>query len=138
MSNTADQRLGPLDALVEDVTDRLASVRAWGRELASEVAALPDTMRRLREGAESFQLVGQRLRAATSSFEEVTKVYESAMSDTAKRSMETATALRSKLDSLTTTAAPAAMATALDDFQRTFESLADLNPFLRRPSRDDR
>jgi hypothetical protein len=124
--------------VVDDITARLDALRDWSRRLGAELAAFPDTLRRLREGAANFDLVGRRLEAASSSLEEVTALYQSTIADTTRRSAEAAGALRSQIDSLTAAASPERVSSTLADMQRTFESLAELNPLWPKSAKPKR
>lgn len=123
------------DTVVDDVIARLQAGREWSQRLVAELAEFPDTLRRLREGASSFELVGRRLEAASSSLEEMTALYQSTIADTTRRSAEAAGALRSQIDALTAQASPERLSSTLAEMQRTFESLAELNPLWPRSSK---
>ena len=122
---------------VQQVRGRLQRFGAWRRDLTDELVQLPATLRRLREGAANFELVGQRLAASSEALEEITRVYRSAVGDSTRRSAEMADQLRRQLDSLAEQP-PDVVKAAVDEFQRGFDALTELNPFLgrRRPPAD--
>lgn len=103
------------------------------RRLRSEVVEIPDTLRRIREGAANFETVGRRLEVASKSLEEMTALYEATIAESTRRSAEAAATLRSQIDALGGAPSTDAVASTLADMQRAFESLADLNPLWPRP-----
>ncbi len=124
--------------VVDDVRARARAGRAWARRLTEELALFPETLRLLREGAANFELVGKRLEVASTSLEEVTELYQTTMASSARRSVEMAGALRSQLDALTAAGSPERVSSTLADVQRTFESLAELNPLWPKSSRSSK
>ena len=108
----------------------------WRRRLVSEAAALPDTLRSFREGVASFQVVSRRLEASTESLEAFNEVYDATMGDTARRSAEAATAVRTQIDHLVEAGSPDRVVSALSDVQRALEGVAALNPLWPRPKRE--
>ena len=112
---------------------RIERFGAWRRDLTAELVRLPDTLRQLREGAANFEIVGQRLAESSEALEEITKVYRSTMGETTRRSAEVAEQLKEQLESLATES-PDMVTAALDEMQRGFETLAELNPLWpKRP-----
>lgn len=100
---------------------------------------MPDTLRRVREGAGNFELVSRRLAASSESLEEITALYEATLSDTTRRSADAAEALKQQIDSLVGQS-PERVTSSLAEMQRTVESLAQLNPLWpggRRPRPKD-
>ena len=116
-----------------DVRARASAGLAWGRRLGAELAEFPDTPRLLREGATNFELVGRRLEAASSSLEEITALYQSTITTSTRRTADAAAALQSQIDALAA-GSPDRVSSALTELQRTFDSLAELNPFWPRPT----
>ncbi len=116
---------------------RIERFGAWRRDLTEELVRLPATLRQLREGAANFELVGQRLAESSEALEEITRVYRSTVGDSTRRSAEMVDQLREQLDALAGQP-PDVVTAAVDEFQRGFEALADLNPFWgrRRPTGD--
>jgi hypothetical protein len=115
--------------------DQWDSFEQWRRRVGEELAQLPETLRGFREGTANFQLIAERLAKATERLEELGELYAATgavdairrMNDaasTVQRQMATVKASTPGLDRL---------GAALDDFSRTVASLAELNPFLRRP-----
>ncbi len=115
---------------VRDDRARFDHLRGWWRDLSSELAHLPTTLQQMREGAANFQLVGQRLADSSNALEELTQLYGKTLRQTVRRSAEAAESLRSQIDRLAEApVAPDTLASAASELQRTFESLAAMNPF---------
>lgn len=118
---------------MDELRARIERFESWRRDLTAELVRLPDTLRLLREGAANFEVVGQRLADTSEALEELTKVYRSTMGETTRRSAEIAEQLKGQLDSLTGES-PDMVTAALDEMQRGFEALAELNPLWpKRP-----
>lgn len=100
--------------------------------MSSELAQLPDTLQRMREGSENFKRVGERLDSATDSLEEITSVYQSTISDSTRRTADAAAALRHQIDSLAAAGSPDRMSSTLSEMQKSMETLARLNPLWPR------
>jgi hypothetical protein len=123
-----------------EVRARASAGLAWGRRLGAELGEFPDTLRLMREGAANFELVGRRLAAASGSLEEITALYESTIAISTRRTVDAAATLQSQIDALAATGSPERVASALRELQRSFESLAESNPFWSRttpPSASD-
>jgi len=101
----------------------------WSRRLRDELALLPDTLQRLREGAVNFQTVGQRLERSSEALEEVTRLYESTLKDSTRRSAEAMESLRQQVERAAKSASPERLVQAAGDIQKTIAAFADLNPF---------
>lgn len=115
------------------IGQRMERFEAWRRDLTSELLQLPATLRQFREGAANFEIVGQRLAESSEALEEITKVYRSTMGETTRRSAEVAEQLKQQLDSLAGES-PDMVTAALDEMQKGFETLAELNPLWpKRP-----
>ena len=115
------------------IGQRIERFEAWRRDLTAELIQLPGTLRQLREGAANFEVVGQRLADTSEALEEITKVYRSTMGETTRRSAEVAEQLKDQLESLAGESPDMVMG-ALDEMQKGFETLAELNPFWpKRP-----
>ena len=114
-----------------DLTDRVEAARTWARRVAAELAVLPDTLEKLREGATSFQAVGQRLQATSASLEELTDLYGRTIGASVRRSTAAAEALQEQLAKLPTdtVAAPDLLTATANELQRTMEALTAMNPF---------
>jgi len=115
-----------------DVRARTNAGLAWGRRLGVEIGEFPDTLRRLREGAANFELASRRLEAASGSLEEITVIYQSTIAGSTRRTADAAAALQSQIDALAAAGSPERISSTLSELQRTFDSLADLNPFWPR------
>jgi hypothetical protein len=114
----------------EDLRSRFDEVMEWGRQVSSELSRLPTTLAQLREGAANFQLVGQRLAESSAALEELTALYGKTLGQSVKRSADAAKALQGQIDRMgETTPTPDALSAAAAELQRTFESLAAMNPF---------
>lgn len=120
------------EQLWDEIALRRERFQVWCRRTADEIARLPDTMQRLREGSENFQRVGERLDSATSSLEEITSVYQSTIADSTRRTADVAAALRSQIDALTAGSSPDRMSSTLADIQKSMETLTRLNPLWPR------
>lgn len=121
----------------QDITGRLEAARTWARRMVTELAALPDTLEKLRDGATNFQTVGRRLEASSSSLEELTQLYGRTMGEAVRRSTSAAEALQSQLGKLPTDpASPDLLSAAAAELQRTLDTMAALNPFW--PSQERR
>lgn len=115
---------------------RLTRFGAWRRDLTAELVQLPDTMRRFREGAANFELVGQRLAKSSASLEGISDLYESTIAESGRRSAQAVDALRSQVDALTNgTVSPERVTTSMNEMQRALETIAELNPFWPKPTR---
>lgn len=115
-----------------DMRARASTGLAWGRRLGAELGALPDTLARLRAGATNFELVGQRLEAASGSLEEIAAFYQSTIATSTRRTADAASAIQSQIDALAAAGTTERVSSTLSELQRQFESLADLNPFWPR------
>jgi hypothetical protein len=116
------------------VRDRLERFETWRRDLTRELVELPESLRKIRHGAANFELVGERLADSSESLEEITQLYRSTISETTRRSAEAADALKTQIDQLVGQS-PERVTSTLVEMQRTFDSLADLNPFWPRRAR---
>jgi hypothetical protein len=121
-----------------DIRELVAAVRTWGRRMAREVAVLPDTLEKLRDGATNFQTVGKRLDASSSALEELTSLYGRTLGDAVRRSNSAAEVLQDRLAKLPQNTPPDLLAAAASDLQRTLDALASLNPFWPPPDRKPR
>ena len=119
-------------AVWNDVRTRASAGLAWGRRLGAELGEVPDTLRRLREGAANFELVARRLETASGSLEEITAIYQSTIATSTRRTADAASALQSQIDALVAAGSPERVSSTLAELQRTFDSLTDLNPFWTR------
>ena len=103
----------------DDLRSRMVELNQWRRAMARELAALPETLARLREGVDNFQRVSRRMSDATDTLEQVTQIQSGAM--------------KAVRDQLASAPGGSTMAAA---FEEAMERAAKLNPFLwpRRPS----
>ena len=114
----------------EDLRSRFDELMLWGRQVSSELSRLPTTLAQMREGAANFQLVGKRLAESSAALEELTALYGKTLGQSVKRSADAAKALQVQIDRMgETTPTPDALSAAAAELQRTFESLAAMNPF---------
>lgn len=118
--------------VVEAARDRLASLLAWGRAVRVELEQLPVTLRTVREAADNFQVVSQRLSASTTSLEDIAKMYEATIADAARRSTAAAETLRRQVESLGGLTSTDRLPGIVDELQRNLDSLARLNPLWPR------
>jgi hypothetical protein len=113
--------------------ERWAELQRWRMELVDELAVLPETLRQFREGVAHFQLVGKRLADSTEGIERVNQLYGAGVADTTRRLAEATAHLREQLGSTKVGKPPAQlMESAVEDFTRTVNAIADLNPFWPR------
>ena len=117
--------------LKDKLDARVEAARTWAQRVKAELAVLPDTLEKLREGATSFQAVGQRLEATSASLEELTDLYGKTLGAAVRRSSSAAEALQQQLAKLPSDApaAPDLLSATVDDLQRTMDALAAMNPF---------
>lgn len=109
---------------------RVARLTEWRRELAEEVALLPDTMRRFRNGAAKFELVGERLAKSSASLEGITDIYQSTIGESGKKSAQALDALRSQVETLTQgSTSPEKMSSSIDEIRQALDGFADFNPW---------
>lgn len=119
-----------------DARARWARFTVWRRELTDELVQLPDTMQRLREGAANFQTVGERLAKSSASLERISDIYESTIAESGKRSAQAIDVLKSQVEALAGgPATPESLSSSMDEMQRAFESIAELNPFWPKSTR---
>ena len=101
----------------------------WRRRLSTELAALPDTLATFHRGATNFEVVSQRLAESSDALEQVTKVYEATLADSARRSADMAKALRAQVDTLAASGSPERAVGTLREMQRLVGTFQQLNPF---------
>jgi ABC-type transporter Mla subunit MlaD len=102
--------------------------RRWVQEVQSELAQLPDTLRRFRESVGNLQVITQRLVDATAAMEQLTAL-SAPMVDARRRMDEAADSVRERLG---TRERSDPIASAMADLGDAASAMADLNPFLRR------
>jgi hypothetical protein len=117
------------------VRESWASFGEWRRRVGDELSMLPETLRGFREGTANFQVIAERLAKATERLEELGELYAATGAvDAIRRMNDAASALQRQMAAVkASTPGLDRLGSALDDFNRTVASLADLNPFLRRP-----
>jgi hypothetical protein len=115
--------------------ERWSELQRWRHELTGELRLLPETLRQLREGVASFQVVCRRLEASTDGLDRVKDLYASGIGDTVRQLGEATSALQRQLAGTRTGRPPGAdlLESAVADFNRTVGALIELNPFLRSP-----
>ena len=111
------------------LAERWSGFDSWRRRLTAELATLPDTLATFRRGANNFEVVSQRLAESSDALEQVTKVYEATLADSARRSADVATALRSQVDTIAAAGSPERTMGALKEMQRLVGTFQQLNPF---------
>jgi hypothetical protein len=108
---------------------------AWGRRLVTEVVAFPQTLTQLREGADNFRQVTQRLLDATTGLEQANEL-QSNVQEMRRRVDDATRAMRDQLGGV-----PGAerMAGTLEDLNSTLTAISRLTPFWplgqRRPQK---
>jgi hypothetical protein len=107
-----------MKALLGQAQQGARQLGRWGRDMHAELSALPQTLAKLREGADNFQRVGQKLSDATESLDQVSRMQAGAVK-----------AVRDHIG-----AGPGAdrVAGAFGDVNETLSALARLNPFSPR------
>jgi hypothetical protein len=115
--------------------ERWESWLRWRARLGAELSSLPDTLRNFREGTANFQLVSERLARATERLEALSGLYDTAGAGEAVRRLEEAAAAmqRQRAALVANTPGLDLVGSAVDEFARAVASLAELNPFFRRP-----
>jgi hypothetical protein len=103
---------------LEDFLPRLVQVAEWGVQVTAELAVLPQTLSQLREGADNFQRVTQRLLDATETLERVNQLQGQA--------------IKAVREQMATAPGATRMAGALDELNEALGSLGRLNPFWSR------
>ncbi len=112
------------------ITDVVSNVRGWANRLATEVALLPDTLERLRDGATNFQLVGKRLAESSVALDEMTQLYTKTVGDYVRRSAATADTVQSLLERVPKEALDVdRLSAAASEIRQTLGSFASLSPF---------
>lgn len=100
----------------------------WWWSVVNELQHLPEVLRQMREGAESFEQVARQLASSTAMFEEIVEVYGKTLLDAAERNAAMTDAMRQRLDSLAALNSPDAVAETVGELQKVFGTLAQLNP----------
>ena len=100
----------------------------WWWSVVNELQHLPEMLRQMREGAESFEQVARQLANSTAMFEEIVEVYGKTMLDAAERNAAMTDAMRQRLESLAALNTPDAVAETVGELQKVFGTLAQLNP----------
>ncbi len=130
MVHAPDNRAEGFGARLTDARSRLTRLAEWRRDLAQEVAQLPDTMRSFRNGAAKFELVGERLAKSSASLEGISDLYESTVADSGKRSAQALDALRSRVEALAQdSTSPERMTSSMNGIRSALDGFADFNPF---------
>jgi hypothetical protein len=124
---------------VERARARAEALQQWWHDVHAELVRLPTTLQHLREGAANFQVVGQRLADSSSALEELTALYGKTLRQSVRRSADAADALKSQIDRMSDgPMTPDAVASAAAELQKSFESLAAMNPFWPTSARRGR
>jgi len=113
----------------------------WWWSVVNELQHLPDVLRQMREGAESFEQVARQLANSTAMFEQIVEVYGKTLLDAAERNAAMTDAVRRRLEGLAALNSPDAVTDTVAEFQKMFGTLAQLNPLWpglidRRPDDD--
>ena len=125
--------------LPESLRGRRQELRRWQRDLSAELVKLPETLRQFREGVANFNVVSQRLAQSTEGIERLNRMYAAGVEETVQRMSGAAAALQKQLDGSGAAKLPAdAVRSAIEDFNRTVSTLAELNPLwpFHRPRKD--
>ena len=107
------------------------ALEAWGRQLTAEVVGLPQTLTELREGAENFRKVTERLLDATAALEQIAEVSASA-GEIRQKVDQAARAMREQVGSIP---GGERIVGPLEDLNSTLTALARLSPFWTPGSR---
>ncbi len=113
----------------------------WWWSVVNELQHLPDVLRQMREGVESFEQVAGQLASSTAMFEQIVEVYGKTMLEAAERNAAMTDAMRQRLEGLASLSSPDAMNETMVELQKMFGTLARLNPLWpgqldRRPDDD--
>ena len=120
----------------DSIRQRLADAERWRRDLQSELAALPETLRQFLDAVANLRVVSQRLADTSEAIERLSPVSPSAAAEGARRLEEAFARLQAQAAAARASFPGAdAVSSAVEDFGRAVSSMAELNPFLRRPPR---
>lgn len=100
----------------------------WWWSVINELQHLPDVLRQMREGAESFEQVAQQLANSTAMFEQIVEVYGETLLEAAERNAAMTDAMRQRLQGLAALNSPDAVADTVTELQKMFGTLTRLNP----------
>lgn len=110
----------------------------WWWSVVNELQHLPEVLRQMREGAESFEQVAKQLANSTAMFEQIVEVYGKTLLEAAERNAAMTDAMRQRLEGLAALNSPDAVSDTVAEMQKIFGTLAQLNPLwpsqlVRRP-----
>ncbi len=100
----------------------------WWWSVVNEMQHLPDVLRQMREGAESFEQVARQLANSTAMFEQIVEVYGRTLLEAAERNAAMTDAMRQRLEGLAALNSPDAVTDTLNELQKMFGTLAQFNP----------
>jgi methyl-accepting chemotaxis protein len=116
------------------VVEKWTRFDAWRRDVMAELVVLPETLRQFREGVASFQTVGRRLADTTEAMERMNQLYANGVAETTRRLGDASLALHEQMRKTPPgKAAAEAVASAVEDLNRTVAAMASLNPFWPKP-----
>ncbi len=120
----------------EAIQQRVAGVDRWRRDLQTELSALPETLRQFREAVANLRVIAQRLADTSEAMERLSPVSTSAAAEAARRLEEAFARVQAQAVAARSSFPGAdAVSSAVEELGRAVSSMADLNPFFRRPSR---
>ncbi len=100
----------------------------WWWSVVNELQHLPEVLRQMREGAESFEQVARQLANSTAMFEQIVQVYGKTLLETAERNAAMTDAMRERIEALAAMNPSDAMTDPVGELQKMFGTLAQLNP----------
>lgn len=100
----------------------------WWWSVVNELQHLPDVLRQMREGADSFEQVARQLANSTAMFEQIVETYGKTLLDAAERNAAMTDAMQQRLERLTALNSPEAVTDTVAELQKMFGTLAQLNP----------
>jgi len=121
-----------LVASAPQLPGRLGDLRKWQQELQAELAILPQTLRTFRASVDNLNRITQRLLDATTALEQFTALSSGGMAEARRRLDEAAASLRGRATSSPDHDDP--VGAAMQEVGDALAAMADLNPFIRRPT----
>jgi hypothetical protein len=107
----------------------LRALDEWRRQMTTELVLLPRTLRDLREGADNFKRVTQRLSDTTAAFDQVSDLQAGAWGEIRGRLEQANRMFREQVGSVP---GGERVAGALDDLNESLSAVVRLNPFWPR------
>lgn len=109
--------------------DRADALATWTRAVRDELRQFPETLQTIREAAANFELVSQRLTAATRALEDMSTTYDRTFADSARRTNAALDTVREQIDSLVGSVGTERVSPMVAEIRRNLDALGRLNPF---------